>query len=200
MTGGHSAAWRPALAAASSAAVARSMKPGLLGAKGRKVLREIPASSAACRKSLRSSRNATLASKSGKSTARTAHFHSSFVGVLASPSSSIRGRVRCFSIVSYLTNVGLSQRDDAPHPVAQGKCAGVHPSVEEREGHLPRFAIVASVIVDGRRPRPIQPRRITQRQPMLRPVRGILRLIPLELDARQSGRAMENGRLTGDPE
>jgi hypothetical protein len=200
MSGGHSAACRPARAADSSAAVARSMKPGLLGAKGRKVSRAIPACSAACRKRARSSTNLAAVMKLGKSVALTAQFHSSFVGVLASPSASIRGCFTRCAMVPYLTTVGLSQRDDAHCIAAQRIGTSVEPPKNAPICKPARFAIVVSGVGDDLRPRPIQPRRVGQRQPMLAPVLRILHRIPLELHAPDVARSVMNNRLTGDPQ
>jgi hypothetical protein len=198
MTRGYSAASPAAFGKGPKAAAMRSSKPGFVGAKGRNTSRGIPSDSAARRISARRVRNSTTWNVSPpKSSVLTDQAHSSGVGVRASPSLSISGLYLWRAMVPYLTLIGFSQRDDSNSAFTVSEDANVQTSIEKGDARYSDFAIGMARVNHVDANCPVQPRRIGQRQPVLFPVRRVLRLIPFERHASEVMRGVVNQPFHG---
>jgi hypothetical protein len=190
---GYSAAWPRNNKSCSRAACARSTKPGFVGSNGRKASRSSPTDLASRKKALRAVRNATAPSRPPKSEFFTAQRKaSSFHSGLSSSGTPKSSSFSAMLISHDLPPIGLSQRDDPCRSGASREGAKVKPSCHHRKDMESVFAIIHPGIKFRQAAVPIQLRRISQRQPMLRPVHHILRLVPFELHAPDLTRGVVN--------
>lgn len=194
---GYSAACCVVSSTGPRAVATRSSNPGFVGPNCRKYSGESPAPAPAFRIAMRRALNACTAWIDPKSATFIAQSHSSAVGVLASPSASIRGGLGFAAISFYLTIVGFSQGNDPKRFVTQRVDADVQAISKAGIGDNSIFPIVCAQILHFCPVGPIQTDSLGQRNPMFRAVGLILRLIPVKLHTPQLGTARVSAQLTG---
>jgi hypothetical protein len=183
---------------ASNAAVARSKKPGMVGAKGRNDSRVIPAASADRKNASRLTRKACDAIWSPpKSCARTAHRKKSSVssGLSSSGTPYSSSGVVAF-ILPHLSGVCLAQGFNPAERISQSVDADMDAPVQRNKGNDTPLSIVMACIRAVVSLVPIQPHSLAQPNAMLGTVLRVLLLIPFEFHSHQLQPVAVNARLS----